>query len=163
MNTPRTESLEQTDDGKAFARYGAELAEAVEESLGDWIRTMVASRWPQPSGPIEARLEAAIPAAVADIGGRLRELLALDLDAQWTNPLSIIRQVAAYPTAVLAEAGLAPVQRDATDTRLYPDDIYGLSPAAFGDLGPRVHECGLLWGAAKAHLHLRRRRQAVGP
>ena len=32
-----------------------------------------------------------------------------------------------------------------------------LSPGAFSDFGEAAHEAGLLWGAAKAHLHLRQR------
>ena len=105
----------------------------------------------------------AVAAAVADIGHKLRELLALDPDEQWTNPLSIIRQAAAYPTAVLSWAGVAPVERDATDVRLYPDDLYWLVPAAFADLGTEVHERGLIWGAAKAHVHLLRHRAPSQP
>jgi hypothetical protein len=49
------------------------------------------------------------------------------------------------------------VERDDAEARLHPDDVYGLVPAAFADLGPEVHDAGLVWGAAKAHVHLRRR------
>jgi len=31
--------------------------------------------------------------------------------------------------------------------------------ASFADLGPAVQEAALAWGAAKAHVHLRRRRE----
>jgi hypothetical protein len=37
--------------------------------------------------------------------------------------------------------------------------VYDLSPAAFADLDPSLREPGLTWGAAKAHVHLARRRR----
>ncbi len=43
---------------------------------------------------------------------------------------------------------------------MFPDDDYDLTPASFGDLDPALHEPGLVWGAAKAHVFLARRRAA---
>jgi hypothetical protein len=63
---------------------------------------------------------------------------------------------------VLVAAGVPPVHRDRHAERLFPDDLYDLGPAAFGDLGPEVHDRGLEWGAAKAHVVLRRRRPRLG-
>ncbi|MEZ5407837.1 MAG: hypothetical protein R2761_07425 [Acidimicrobiales bacterium] len=158
------------DEGAAaLARYGEALTEAVEAALGPWMAAAVEARLPAGLDPgqraeVDRALADAAGRAVADVGGRLRQLLALDLDDQWTNPLSIIRQAVAYPTAVLAAAGAPPVARDDTDAALHPDDVYGLVPLAFADLGPEVHERGLEWGAAKAHVHLTRRRAAdAGP
>jgi hypothetical protein len=144
--------------GDEISVYAADLVAAVEASLGPWIRRSVASRHPGPlTERIEARVEAAAAEAVADIGRRLRDLLALDIDDQWTNPLSIIRGAVAYPTAILRDEGVEPVDRDAAAHRLQPDDLYDLSPVTFGDLGPAAREPGLVWGAAKAHVHLSRR------
>jgi hypothetical protein len=64
---------------------------------------------------------------------------------------------------VLVEAGVAPVRRDPHAERLFPDDVYDLAPAAFADLDPSVHEPGLVWGAAKAHVVLARRRRSAPP
>lgn len=145
----------QDDPDHPIVGYAADLVAAVEASLGGWIRDAVASRHPGPLGSdTEARIEVAASEAVADVGGRLRQLLALDIDHQWTNPLSIIRSAVVYPTAILSAAGVEPPDRDADARRLHPDDLYDLAPAAFADLGPAVHEPGLAWGAAKAHLHL---------
>lgn len=152
------------DEGAAtLARYGEALTVAVEAALGPWMAAAVDARLPAGLGPaqradLDRALAEATDRAVADVGGKLRHLLALDLDDQWTNPLSIIRQAVAYPTAVLAATGAPPVARDDTDAALHPDDVYGLVPLAFADLGPEVHERGLEWGAAKAHVHLTRRR-----
>jgi hypothetical protein len=59
---------------------------------------------------------------------------------------------------VLAGAGVPDVVRDEQARRLFPDDRYDLVPGAFGDLDEAVHEPGIRWGAAKAHVLLRRRR-----
>jgi hypothetical protein len=37
--------------------------------------------------------------------------------------------------------------------------VYDLTPASFADVDPALHEPGLVWGAAKAHVHLARRRR----
>ncbi len=158
--TDPTSSDEATTDEAKFQRYASDLLAAVEAALGPWVIAAVEERHPAPlPSDVEAAAATAAQAAVDDVGPRLADLLALDIDEQWTNPLAIIRRAVVYPTAVLAEAGVAPVVRDATEARINPDDVYALSPAAFGDLGPAVHEPGLVWGAAKAHLHLSRRRR----
>ena len=64
-----------------------------------------------------------------------------------------------YPTAVLVGAGVPPVERDEFTERRFPEDVYDLAPATFADLDPSLHEPGLTWGAAKAHVHLARRRR----
>ncbi len=46
--------------------------------------------------------------------------------------------------------------------RAFPDDPFDLSPATFGDIDERLAEPGLRWGAAKAYVHLARRRAAGG-
>ncbi|MEZ5138517.1 MAG: hypothetical protein R2711_07040 [Acidimicrobiales bacterium] len=93
----------------------------------------------------------------------MRALLAADVDAQAQGPLALVREAVRHPTAVLAAAGVGPVVRDEFDERAFPDDVYGLAPAAFADLDPALGELGLVWGAAKAHVVLRRRRAAPPP
>ena len=89
----------------------------------------------------------------------VRHLLSLDVDAQRTNPLSVVRSAVRYPTEVLRSAGVPPVRRDEFAERAFPDDIYDLSPASFADVDPSLHEPGVVWGAAKAHIHLTRHRR----
>lgn len=160
LPTAPTQSVGDDEDRARLAEHATALITAVEHALQPWIQGAVDARYPGPvPAEVNARVEATAAAAVADIGERLRTLLALDIDEQWTNPLAIIRGAVSYPTAILADAGVAPIDRDVHDVRLHPDDVYGLSPAAFEDLGPDVREPGLMWGAAKAHVHLRRRRE----
>ena len=146
-----------------FHTYGSELAAAVEAALPGWVRSSVERFLPpgslsaEETARLDAEIESAGCAAAADVGGRLRDLLARDIDDQWTNPLSILRTAAVHPTSILAARRLPPVDRDRHAQRIHPDDIYDLAPAAFVDFGADVHELGITWGAAKAHLHLQRR------
>ena len=103
--------------------------------------------------------QSAADEAVAVIIPKLRKLLATDIAEQRANPLDLLRSAVAWPTGVLRDAGVAPVDRDEFDERAFPEDHYALSPASFGDIDPTLHEPGLTWGAAKAHVHLRRRRE----
>ena len=81
----------------------------------------------------------------------------LDIDEQRSTPLTLLRGAVRYPTEVLRRAGVEPTgERDDVRVRLFPDDVYDLSPAAFADVDPRLTEPGLVWGAAKAYEHLRR-------
>ena len=97
--------------------------------------------------------------AVAAIGPPLRALLAADVDDQRANPLAIVRDAVRFPTAVLAEAGVAPPARSRFDVEHFPDDPYGLVPMTWRDIDESLHEPGIVWGATKAMAH-RRRHQA---
>lgn len=148
-----------TDDER-LAGYARDLADGVEAALPGWVAAAVARRL---GGAIPdelaERVAAAGLAAAEDVGGRVRELLALDIDEQWTNPLTLIRTAIRFPNEILADVGAPPVARDEQSRRFHPEDVYDLTPAAFADLGAEVHDLGLSWGAAKAHVHLRRRRE----
>lgn len=150
------------EDEAALLRYGAELAGLVAEALPGWVERSVAGvladQGIEVTGAIRAEAVAAGVAARDDVGPRMAALLALDLDEQATGPLALLREAVRYPTGVLAAAGAAPVPRDGFDERAFPDDVYALAPAAFGDLDERLAEPGIRWGAAKAYVHLARRR-----
>lgn len=136
------------------------LADAVEAALPAWVEASVARLLEANGRTAEPRVMADAAAAgrraAAEVGSALRSLLAVDIDRQRTNPLALLREAARYPTEVLAAESVPGVERDADQVRLLPDDVYDLAPARFADLGPAVGELGLIWGAAKAHEHLRR-------
>lgn len=145
-----------------LARYAGELAAAVEAALPGWVVRSVDGlhrRWQgPPPATVATHAEEAGRRAAAEVGVELRRLLATDVDAQWTNPLSLLRGAVRYPAGVLHDAGVPPVVRDAFDERHFPDDDYDLTPRAFADVDPSLHEVGLIWGAMKARAHLARRR-----
>jgi len=93
---------------------------------------------------------------------RLRHLLAQDVDEQATTPLALLREAVGPATGLLHELGAEPVERDEFAVRAFPEDAFGLVPAAFEDLAPELRDPGLTWGAAKAFVHLRRRRTEGG-
>ncbi len=150
-------------DAAALRAYATTLADGVEAALPGWVARAVEERARQAGVPVTADLtDAARRAgeeARAEVGTAVRALLARDVDDQPTGPLALLRGAVRYPTAVLVEAGVPPVARDEVDRRLHPDDVYDLSPASFGDLDPALHEPGIAWGAAKAHVVLARRRR----
>jgi hypothetical protein len=138
----------------------ARLADAAEAAIPGWVVRCVVRVYEGWSGPVPAEVEKASRVvgekAAADIGGQVRRLLEADIDQQWTTPLELLRTAVRYPTALLAELGVPPVERDDFSARRFPDDLYGLSPASFGDIDPELGEAGLVWGAAKAFEHRRR-------
>lgn len=141
--------------------HATALADAVEVALPGWVersvaRIMVAWTGEAPgAGVVEAAREAGRRAG-AEVGAEVRALLALDIDDQWTTPLSLLRAATRYPTAVLHDAGVPAVERDPFRERLEPGDLYDLSPASFADVDPSLAEPGMVWGAAKALAHRRR-------
>lgn len=150
-------------DAAALARHATALADGVDAHLAGWVeRAVVATlrrAGREPTDDVLVAARAAGEAARAEVGGAVRALLARDVDEQPTGPLALLRGAVAHPTAVLAAASVPPVDRDAQARRLHPDDVYDLAPAAFADIHPDLHEPGLVWGAAKAHVVLARRRR----
>lgn len=155
-----------TDDLAAaeaqLAQHAGALAEGIDRNISPWVVRSVVTRVEQWQGTVpEAVLglaEAAGERARATVGAEIAELLALDIDHQRTAPLALLRGAVVHPTRVLEAAGVPHVRRDEIDAALFPDDVYALAPAAFADIDPSLHELGMAWGAAKAFVHLARRR-----
>jgi hypothetical protein len=152
------------DDAGAAERRVAETSDAilagVERELPGWVERQVArilDAWArlEPEARAQAGRAArdAAVAATARVGAQLRELFATDAAAQRATPLQIVRTAYREPTEVLAQAGVPPVERDAFDERVWPDDRYGLVPRTLGDLGdPDLGPLLLAWGMAKARV-----------
>jgi len=141
---------------------GERLADEIEIALGPWVVksiTTVFEAWHGEMTSTAAADAAAAAAAVTDdLVPRLRQLLAADVDDQWTNPLQLIRGSVSHVTDALSRLGVGEVVRDDFAERTAPSDVYGLEPARFADVDASLHEIGLAWGAAKAKAHIARRR-----
>ncbi len=145
-----------------FEGASRRLVEAIDVVFVAWIERCVASRLPGDMADDRRRelLESAHEAGVEAKRVTLPQLITMletDVDAQRANPLALIRPAVGYATAVLDEAGVPEVRRDEFEVRAFPGDRYDLSPARFDDIDESLHEVGLVWGAAKAHLVLTRR------
>ena len=141
--------------------HATALADAVDVVLPRWVersvtRIMVAWQGGPPDAAVVDAARDAGRRAAEEVGAEVRALLAADIDEQWTTPLSLLRAAIRYPTRVLEDAGVPPVERDPIQERLLPGDIYDLSPASFADVDPALAEPGMVWGAAKALAHRRR-------
>ena len=145
----------RTDDEARLAELAEGLADGIVTALPGWVARCIAARSVGVTVD-DAVVAAAGRRAAADVGPRVRRLLAADIDEQRTGPLALVRHAVAYPASVLSAAGVAPVERDADAVRLFPDDAYDLSPASSAELHPDLRGPGLEWGAAKAHVHRRR-------
>lgn len=140
--------------------YAKALADAVDTALAGWvIRSVERVALASGRGADDALMAAATEAgekARAEAGAQVRQLLEADIDEQRTTPLSILRDAIRYPTAVLRDAGVPPVERDDYSREAFPDDAYDLTPASFADVDPALTEPALVWGAAKAWTHKER-------
>ena len=143
------------------------IVAGVERELPGWVEravTHILDAWGRT--PADARERAERDAVVAGVeatarvGAELRALFALDPEAQQSTPLELVRRAYREPTAVLAAAGVPPVERDEFAERAWPDDTYGLVVHGLGDLGDEdLAPLQMAWGLAKAKV-VRARRTA---
>ncbi len=153
-------------DGEAetmLARLGAHLAAQIVAVLPGWVVAQIErilDAWSStPAGGAVDRVALGVAAAGAgsraaeEVGRRLADLAAADVDAQSTTPLEIVRAAVVYPTAVLQAAGVPAVVRDDFAEARFPDDLYGLTPASLTALDPSLTDTARAWGAAKAMAH----------
>jgi hypothetical protein len=109
-----------------------------------------------------AQLGVAAQRASARVLDELRALLAADAASQRRTPLEIVRTLGREPSAVLAAFGVPPIVRDAFEERALPDDVYGLAPRTFADIGDADLGAMLLaWGVGKATVARARSVRAV--
>jgi hypothetical protein len=109
-----------------------------------------------------ARIRATATATAEALAPEIRRVLEADVDAGRGSPLAVIRAGTGPFTKMLLEIGVPPVARDEFSRRTFPDDLFDLGPASFADVHESLQDPGLMWGAARAHVHLRRRRDTAG-
>jgi len=148
------------DADARFAELGEVLADAVAAEFEGYLRRIVSIRAgaSTASGASVAEVDRlTVEVATAAVAG-LRRLAVTDLDDQRVTPLQVLRRELRPLTAWLVDQRLPVPPRDEAAKRTDPHDLYDLAPATFADVGPSTGEAGLAWGAAKAHVHLVRRR-----
>ena len=150
------------EDEERYRQLAADLADSVELALEPWVVRSVESRCREHGHVVDDHVRAVAHDAGRrcreQVGGAVRRLLLTDPDDQRGSPLALLRDGTRYATEVLRSLGVPPVARDEFSASAFAEDVYDLSPASFADVDPSLHEPGLMWGAAKAHIHLARRR-----
>lgn len=109
----------------------------------------------------EERRDAVIDGAARDALDRLHRLFDTDVLEQRHNPLQILRSSTEPVTVELRSLGARPVERDEFQQRSFPDDDFGLCPAAWVDIDESLADVGLEWGAWKAAAVITRRRERM--
>ncbi len=149
-------------DAERLAAYATALADAVDAALPGWVEravAFIAAAW---FGSVPDEIAAAARdagrRAAEEVGSSVRDALLADPDRGGPNPLAVLRDAIRFPTAVLREADVPPVERDPFVEDRFPDDDYDLVPSSFADLDPALHDLGLAWGAARAFVHRARHR-----
>lgn len=132
--------------------YSQTLIETAERVTPGWINRLVAQRVSQ-NDEIRAATDEAADRATEFVVARLTHLMLQDVDEQVSTPLAIMRETTKFPTQVLIDAGAQPVERDDQARKLFPEDVYDLVPANWGDIDEALVEPGLAWGAAKVMAH----------
>jgi hypothetical protein len=135
----------------------AAIADGVERTLPGWVVARVAfiaDAWgqldPDARADLDARAEEAGRDAGARVASELRALFATLVADQRTTPLEVVRRATHDVTAVLHDAGVPPVERDAFAERAFPDDGYDVTPASLAELGDEdLGPLQLAWGLAK--------------
>jgi hypothetical protein len=152
----------EEDPERALAEKAEALADAIEAALAPWligaVRRVAAAQRLDAGDRIVLQSEEVANRTRDELCPRIRALLATDPDEQSTTPLALLREAVVPVTGLLRELGAEPVERDDFAVRAFPEDAFGLVPAAFEDVAPELRDPGLEWGAAKAFVHLRRRR-----
>lgn len=126
-----------------------------------WVRRSIVSAAEaagvDPSGWDD--LDGVVERTAGEVLDALERLVTTDVDEQRTTPLSLFRSCLAEPTAYLRRRGIPEPSIDRFTTDRFPDDPYGLGPAAWNDIDDELHVPGLTWGAWKAMVILQRRRE----
>jgi hypothetical protein len=147
-------------DEAVLAEKATALADGIEDAVRPWLVAAVVRRAGEDA---RAAAERVADDTAAEVVPQVRALLATDIDEQSSTPLALLRDAVGPANRLLTELGVPPAARDEFDRQAFPDDVHALAPASFADVAPALQGPGIEWGAAKAYVHLSRRRAPEGP
>lgn len=158
---PTRDAVEQAEE--VYRTAARDLLDALDDTIRGWIVRSLDSRLP---GDWSRARRDALRGDIADVAEqihaavmpRLRDLLTTDVARQSAGPLGLLRSCVGPANRLLDELGVGRPERDPVTASMFPDDPHDLGPANFDDVDPRLHDVGLVWGAAKAHVVLTRHR-----
>ncbi len=144
------------NDEAKFFEHGQRLHRAIAGAIRPWLDAVTESRLPDTA--ISAQLAETLDGITTAVDRSIAELINADVEEPLSGPLERIRREVEPLNDALDRLGVPAPHRDVVDVQMRPADRHTLGPMTFRDLGENVHEAGITWGAAKAHLHLQRRR-----
>lgn len=144
-------------DDEKFHAYGQQLLTGVSSSIRGWLNTTISNRLGEAT--FDHDLQRELEQVSCDVEQSITTLVNADVDEPLSGPLERIRRAVEPLNDALENRGAPQPARDPVEAAMRPADQYALGPMTFRDLGDDVHEAGIAWGAAKAHLHLQRRRR----
>jgi hypothetical protein len=152
--------VDEAAASERLAETATAIVAGVGETLPGWVAGAVeriVDAWGRLDDEALTRTREATGAAgriaAERVVAELRDLFGRDPAEQRATPLEVVRSAYREPTAVLAAAGIPPVDRDAFHERAWPDDDYGLVPESLAELGDEdLGPLLLAWGLAKAAL-----------
>ena len=130
------------------------LRQAIAAAVRPWLESAVARRGVAADPEVSELIEA----VAAEVETSIAELVDADPDVPLSGPLERIRRTVVPVNEFLQRRDVPKPMRNTMDVEMHPEDLYDLGPMTFRDLGDEVHDAGITWGAAKAHLHLKRHR-----
>ena len=156
---------ETEQEAALLAQHAAALRDLLVDVVPQWVDVTLRFRAQSDADPqlLQAASARAVTVAQTKTLPDVVKLLDADIDEQWTSPLDLVRSLVPALTTELDQLGAPEIGRDPGTTEMYPDDRFALTPATFADIHPDLHQPGLAWGAAKAHIHLRRHAQPAPP
>lgn len=144
---------DEPDDEAKYVAYGNRLVDAFAADIEPWLLAVVGDR----VGVHDAQLRMKIETVAREVVRSITELVTADVDTPLSGPLERARRAVEPLNAALEERNVPLPSRDPIDSQMRPEDRYELGPMTFLDISEGVHQAGIAWGAAKAHLHMRRR------
>lgn len=139
--------------------YSTALHSAVSTHAESWLRRCVSNVTGGAGISVPPdECDVVVGQTLEAIDASLRDVLGMDPERQTRSPLQAIRASMQTLNHYLLSVGCVPLRRDDVETSMLPDDIFGLGPVAWRDLGEEVHEAGIVWGAWKAATVMSRHR-----
>lgn len=161
MDDSSVNSAFDASDEAKFLNHGQRLHRAISGAIRPWLDAVIETRIANTS--IADQLDETLDEITLAVDRSITELINADVDQPLSGPLERIRREVEPLNDLLDRLGVSPPHRDAVDVQMRPADRHALGPMTFRDLGDDVHEAGITWGAAKAHLHLQRRQRPDTP
>ena len=149
-----------------LSKISVDFADQLAAALPDWIDRIARQRMLEGGVLVDERSDGLIADCAAAtskiLAAKVRAAVLADVDSASGSPLAVVRDGVGPLNDLLTELGVGASARDRTMIEMFPDDVHDLGPASFSDISADLHDPGITWGAARAHVHLKRHATPLG-